>query len=97
VVIPEVSAGTWITLLALHIVIQQAPFVPSRGLVFMSAGVGLSGPLQIPEAPLASMLLAQSLLDRGLNFLVYTGTTAAEAVGEEGESLEDLSIPEEIR
>ncbi len=97
VVIPEVSAGTWITLLALYIVIQQVPFVPSRGLVFMSAGVGLSGPLQIPEAPLASMLLAQSLLDRGLNFLVYTGTTAAEAVGDEVENLDDLSIPEEIR
>jgi len=97
VVIPEVSAGTWITLLALHIVIQQVPFVPSRGLVFMSAGVGLSGPLQIPEAPLASMLLAQSLLDRGLNFLVYTGTTAAEAAGDDVEDLDDLSIPEEIR
>ncbi len=96
VVIPEVPAGTWITLLALHIVIQQAPFVPSRGLVFMSAGVGLSGPLQIPEAPLASMLLAQSLLDRGLNFLVYTGTTAAEAVGDDVEELDDLSIPEEM-
>jgi hypothetical protein len=96
VVIPEVSAGTWITLLALYIVIQQVPFVPSRGLVFMSAGVGLSGPLQIPEAPLASMLLAQSLLDRGLNFLVYTGTTAAEAVGDDVEELDDLSIPEEM-
>ncbi|MFB6098253.1 MAG: hypothetical protein ABEK84_03920, partial [Salinibacter sp.] len=54
VVIPEVSVGSWVTLLALHIVINQVPFVPSRGLVFMSAGVGLSGPLQIPEAELAS-------------------------------------------
>ncbi len=97
VVIPGVSAGTWITLLALHIAINQVPFVPSRGLVFMSAGVGLSGPLQIPEAPLASMLLAQSLLDRGLNFLVYTGTTAAEAVGDDVEGLDDLSVPEEMR
>jgi hypothetical protein len=38
VVIPEVSASTWITLLALYIVIQQVPFVPSQGLVFMSGG-----------------------------------------------------------
>jgi hypothetical protein len=43
------------------------------------------------------MLLAQSLLDRGLNFLVYTGTTAAEAVGDDVEGLDDLSVPEEMR
>jgi hypothetical protein len=97
VVIPEVSVGSWITLLALHIVINQVPFVPSRGLVFMSAGVGLSGPLQIPEAALASMLLAQTLLDRALNFLTYAGTSALDAVTvDDPEELEDLSLPDEM-
>lgn len=96
VVIPEVSVGSWITLLALHIVINQVPFVPSRGLVFMSAGVGLSGPLQIPEAALASMLLAQALIDQGLNFLVYGSTSAFDAVGADApEGLDDLSLPDE--
>ena len=96
VVIPDVSVGNWITLLALHIVIQQVPFVPSRGLVFMSAGVGLSGPLQIPEAALASMLLAQTLLDRALNFLTYVGTSALDAAtAGERAALEDLSLPDE--
>lgn len=98
VVIPEVSVGSWITLLALHIVINQVPFVPSRGLVFMSAGVGLSGPLQIPEAALASMLLAQTLLDRALNFLTYAGTSALDAVPmDDRTELESLSLPDEIR
>ncbi|MFB6249244.1 MAG: hypothetical protein ABEL97_11815 [Salinibacter sp.] len=98
VVIPEVSAGTWITLLALYIVIQQIPFVPSRGLVFMSAGVGLSGALQIPTAALASMLLTTSLIDRTLNFATYVGTTALEAATvEDAEALEDLSFAEEMK
>ncbi len=97
VVIPEVPLGTWITLLALYIVINQMPFVPARSLFFMSASVELAGPLDIPTAPVASMLLAQTLLDRLLNFLVYTGTTAVEAVGEDVEDLEELSLPEEVR
>lgn len=97
VVIPEVSAGTWITLLALYIVIQQIPFVPSRGLVFMSAGVGLSGTLQIPTAALASMLLTNSLIDRTLNFATYVGTTALDAATvEDAEGLEDLSLADEM-
>lgn len=97
VVIPDVSVGSWVTLLALHIVINQVPFVPSRGLVFMSAGVGLSGTLQIPEAALASMLLAQTLLDRALNFLTYAGTSALDAVTvDDQDELEDLSLPDEM-
>jgi len=97
VVIPEVSVGSWITLLALYIIINQVPFVPSRSLVFMSAGVGLSGPLHIPEAALASMLLTQTLLDRTLNLLTYAGTSALDAVTvDDREELDDLSLPDEM-
>lgn len=50
----------------------------------MNARVSLLGQLQIPEAFLAGMLLAQTLLGRGLNSLAYAGTTAAETVSERG-------------
>ncbi|PSQ88877.1 MAG: hypothetical protein BRD30_06420 [Bacteroidetes bacterium QH_2_63_10] len=96
VVIPEVSVGSWITLLALHIVINRIPFVPTRNLVFMGAGLELSSALQIPEAALGSMLLAQTLLDRVLNFSTYVGTSALDAATvEDREELEDLSLPDE--
>jgi len=97
VVIPDVSIGTWITLLSLYIVIQQVPFVPTRSLVFMSAGVELSGVLQVPTAALAGMLLAQNLIDRLLNFATYVGTTALDAATvEDREALNDLSLAEEM-
>ncbi|PSQ69309.1 MAG: hypothetical protein BRD31_05870 [Bacteroidetes bacterium QH_2_64_26] len=97
IVIPEVPLDIWITLLALHIVIHRVPFVPSRGLVFMSAGVGLSGTLQIPEAALGSMLLAQTLLDRVLNLLTYAGTSVLDAATvDDHEELKDLSLPDEL-
>ncbi|MFB6274458.1 MAG: hypothetical protein ABEL51_16360 [Salinibacter sp.] len=97
VVIPEVSVGSWITLLALHIVVNRIPFVPTRNLVFMGAGLELSGALQIPTAALGSMLLAQTLLDRALNFLTYAGTSALDAVTvDDREELENLSLPDEM-
>lgn len=98
VVIPDVSVGTWITLLALHITINQIPFVPTRGLVFMGASVELSGLLQIPTAALASMLLVQNLLDRALNFATYVGTTAIDAATvEDPDEMDELSLPEEMQ
>lgn len=97
VVIPEVPAGTWITLLALYIVINQVPFVPTRSLVFMGASVELSGVLQIPTAALAGMLLVQTLIDRVLNFVTYVGTTALDAATvEKPDDLDELSLPEEM-
>lgn len=96
IVIPEVGIGAWITLLALHIVINQIPFVPARGLFFLSASVELSGPLEIPTAAVASMLLAQSLIDRALNLLIYLGTTAAEITADEVTE-DSASLPDEIR
>ncbi len=97
VVIPEVSVGSWITLLAVHIVVNRVPLVPTRNLVFMGAGLELSGALQIPTAALGSMLLAQTVLDRGLNVLTYAGTSALDAATvDDREALEDLSLPDEM-
>ena len=68
-----------------------------RSLVFMGAGLELSGTLQIPTAALGSMLLAQTLLDRALNFLTYIGTSALDAATvDDREELEDLSLPDEL-
>lgn len=97
IVIPEVPLGTWITMLALYIIINQVPLIPARGLFFVTASVELAGPLDIPTAAVASMLLAQNLLDRGINLLVYVGTTAAEATDNEFEEDDEKAIPDEIR
>lgn len=74
VVLPEVSIGSWITLIALFIVINQLPFLPSRDLIFMGAGVELSSLLAISPAAVAGMLLVKSAIDKSLNILVYLGT-----------------------
>lgn len=86
VVLPDVSITSWITLVSLFIVINQLPFLPSRDLVFMGAGVEISSLLGISPAAIAGMLLVKSAIDKSLNILVYLGT------GIEGTT--DLPAPE---
>jgi hypothetical protein len=98
VVLPEVSIGSWITLVSLFIVINQLPFLPSRDLVFMGAGVELSSLLGITPAAIAGMLLVKSAIDKSLNMLVYLGTgiegatdLPSDDTGERSETLAPLS------
>ena len=71
VVEPSVPLSSWLTLLAAQIVLTRVPFLPSRDLVFVGAGLGLSGYLGVEAAAVASILLTTAVLDRGLNLVLY--------------------------
>lgn len=71
VVEPSVPLSSWLTLLAAQIVLTRVPFLPSRDLVFVGAGLGLSGYLGVESAVVASILLTTAVLDRGLNLVLY--------------------------
>ena len=71
VVEPSVPLTSWLTLLAALIVLTRVPFLPGRDLVFVSAGLGLSGYLNVESAVVASILLTTAVLDRGLNLVLY--------------------------
>ena len=71
VVEPAVPLTSWLTLLAAQIVLTRVPFLPGRDLLFVGAGLGLSGHLGIESATVASILLTTAVLDRGLNLVLY--------------------------
>ena len=71
VVEPAVPLTSWLTLLAAQIVLTRVPFLPGRDLLFVGAGLGLSGYLSIESATVASILLTTAVLDRGLNLVLY--------------------------
>ena len=103
VVLPEVSISSWITLVSLFIVINQLPFLPSRDLVFMGAGVEISALLGISPAAVAGMLLVKSAIDKSLNMLVYLGTGIEGATDlprperEEIPEIESTPVSERVR
>lgn len=72
VVMPEVSLQTWFSFLAVLLLISRIPLLPSRDLIFVGAGIELSRFLDVPPAPIAGMLLVQSVLDKLLNLVLFT-------------------------
>jgi hypothetical protein len=100
VVMPEEPLAVWWTLLAAQNLIGRLPSVIRKDLIFVAAGVELSGGLSVPAAAVAGMLLVSSVLDSVTNALIFSTTmfvggdedlapsTAA------GEPLADTRLPE---
>ena len=76
VVIPEVSLEVWFTYLAVQIMVTRIPFLPSRDLVFLAFGIELAGAVQVSRAAIAGVLGVHSVLDKGLNLLLFTAVSA---------------------
>lgn len=75
VVLPDVSLGIWASFLAVKIVIQQLPFLPTKDLVFLGSSFEISQALGVPPAPIAAMLLVSVMLSKVSNagsFLVIS-------------------------
>jgi hypothetical protein len=71
VVIPSVPLETWFTFLAVQIILNRIPLLPSQDLLFMAVGLEMAGAAQVPEAPLAGALAVHSVLDKGLGLLLF--------------------------
>ncbi len=71
-VLPEVSLKVWFTYLALLMVTSRIPLIPGRDFIFLGAGLGLSRMMDVSSAAIAAMLLAATVLDKVLNFIMFT-------------------------
>ncbi len=71
VVIPNTPISIWFTFLAIVIVVNRIPFIPSRDLVFMWAGIELSKMLNMATASVAGMLLVSSVLRKVTNLILF--------------------------
>ncbi len=71
VVIPNTPLSIWFLFLAIIIVVNRIPFIPSRDLVFMWAGIELSRALNMATAAVAGMLLVTSALRKITNLSLF--------------------------
>jgi len=71
VVIPNTPITIWFTFLAIVIVVNRIPFIPSRDLVFMWVGIELSKMLNMATAAVAGMLLVSSVLRKVTNLILF--------------------------
>lgn len=75
VALPEIALEVWFTFLAVKIIMARIPLLPSQGLIFMAAGIELAAVVNVPRAAIAGLLGVHSVLDKGLNLLVFAGTS----------------------
>lgn len=71
VVIPDTPLSIWFIFLAIIIVVNRLPFIPSRDLVFLWAGIELSRVLEMATASVAAMLLVSSALKKLTNLILF--------------------------
>ncbi len=71
IVIPDTPVSIWLLFIAIIIVVNRIPFIPSRDLVFMWAGIELSRALDMATASVAGMLLVTSAMKKSLNLILF--------------------------
>lgn len=91
VVVPEVDLEIWFTFLSLQIITSRIPFLPSRDLIFMAAGIELAGAVQVSKAAIAGVLGVHSVLDKSINLLSFFAVSAWDR--KTLEELEKAEIP----
>ena len=72
VVMPDVPMTVWFSLLAAQIIAQQIPLVPSKDLLVVAMSAELAGWLEVSESGIASMLLVTAVLDKVVNFVLFS-------------------------
>ena len=98
VALPEIALEVWFTFLAVKIIMARIPLLPSQELIFMAAGIELAAVVNVPRAAIAGLLGVHSVLDKGLNLLVFASTSFWEGeAGEGGTAREadpaDVTLP----
>jgi len=68
---PQVPLRSWLSLLAVEIVVSRIPFLPNRDLVLFGTGLEVAGAIQVARPLLAGMLLTVGVLERALNLAFY--------------------------
>ncbi len=69
--IPGMPLPVWLTFLAMLIVINRIPFMPSKDLVFLWAGLEYARGLDVTIAAVAGMLLVYSALHKVVNLALF--------------------------
>tara|TARA_R100001143_G_scaffold63581_1_gene72419 strand:- start:25688 stop:26668 length:981 start_codon:yes stop_codon:yes gene_type:complete len=71
IVMPDIPLTTWFIFVAIMIIVNRIPFLPSRDLIFMLAGIELSRVLNMTTAAVAGMLLVYSALKKITNLFIF--------------------------
>ena len=73
--LPGPPIEAWFIFIALQLVLSRVPFVPNLDIVFLTAAIHLAKAVDVPEAAIAGMLVAEAGLSQIFNFALFLATT----------------------
>jgi hypothetical protein len=88
VVMPEIPIRVWLTYLSMTLILSRIPFLPNKELVFIGASVEVSKLINVSTAGIAGLFIAQNVLDKILNAILFSvlSTKEPEALKDDSES-----------
>lgn len=72
IIIPNTPMSVWFTFLAVVVVVNRIPFLPSKDFVFVWFGIELSRMLDMATASVAGMLLVSGALVKVTNLILFS-------------------------
>jgi hypothetical protein len=72
IVIPNTPMSVWLTFIAVLVVVNRIPFLPSKDFVFLWFGIELSRMLNMATASVAGMLLVSGALAKVTNLILFS-------------------------
>lgn len=73
--LPGPPIQAWFIFIALQLVLSRVPFVPNLDIVFLTAALHLASVVNVSEAEIAGMLVAEAGLAQLFNFALFGATT----------------------
>ena len=73
--LPGPPFGVWFVFIALQLVLSRVPFLPNLDIVFLTAALHLASTVNVPEAAIAGMLVAEAGLAQIFNGALFIATT----------------------
>lgn len=70
IVFPDTPLNVWFTFLAVVIIVNRLPLIPSKDLLFVWAGIELSRMFDMATASVAGMLLVASAISKVMNLIL---------------------------
>lgn len=96
VVMPEIPLRIWFTYLSMTLILSRIPFLPNKDLVFIGASIEISKLINVSTAGIAGLFIAQNVLDKVLNAVLFTTLTAKDANIVESDDIQDLESDRRI-
>lgn len=73
IALPHIPFYVWFTFISFQVIMSRIPFLPNNDLIFLGASIKMTQMMHIPMAGVAAIMVANSVLGKVANILIFSG------------------------